>query len=103
MGGLSKKALEAREKMAKRYKLEPSDHLDPYGVCAIVGIMVDLMLPYDSALFDITIPLVKRYNSKDLIRYRLETTGQVLMVMDFIKEKKLLDGKGVYSDTASCS
>lgn len=103
MGGLSKKALDARAKIAKRYGIEPSDHLDPYGVNAIVGVMIDYMLTYDCELFDLTIPLLKRYDSKDLIRYRLETTGQVLLVMDFIKDKKLLDGKGVYSDKSACS
>lgn len=99
MGGLSKKALEARDKIAKKYGLEPSDHLDPYGLNAIVCTMRDYMIPYDCNLYDLTSKLVKRYNSKDLIRFRLETTGQVLLVMEFIKKNDLLKREGEIGDT----
>ena len=67
--------------------------INPKGLYAIKKIMTIHRLGYDCELIDITIPLVDMYKSSTRELYALETTGQVLKILDYIRENKLLDGE----------
>lgn len=67
--------------------------INPKGLYAIKKIMLKYNLQYDCELIDITIPLVDMYKSSTRELYALETTGQVLKILNYIRENKLLDGE----------
>lgn len=68
--------------------------INQYGVQAILMIMRVHNLDYDCELTDITFPLVKMYLADIRELYEINTTGQVLKILKYIKDNDLLEKKG---------
>lgn len=61
------------------------------GVCAVKKIMMKNNLPYDTDLYNITSVLQNKYSKGELFDLGLATTGQILEVVKYIKEKQMLE------------
>ena len=73
---------------------EGNREINQHGLIAILNIMKIHELNYKCKLTDITFPLVKMYIAEIREMYEINTTGQVIKILDFIRENDLLNEKG---------
>lgn len=65
--------------------------INPTGLDVILRIMRDYKLGYDCELMYITFPLIKICKAERRQLYGIDTTGQILEILSFIKENGLLE------------
>ena len=70
--------------------------INPRGLNAVLRIMRENNLGYDCELQYVTFPLVEMYKAGTREIYQINTTGQILIILDYIKQNGLLEeGKRV--------
>lgn len=90
MALVKKKLLKGRMKVVSKYSVDKYYKINPKGLEVILGIMKKNNLKYGCELYDVTVPLVKELSSEGRERYQVQTTGQVITILNHIEENDLL-------------
>lgn len=74
-----------------KYCVHKYYEINPKGLAVILKIMKENKLEYGCELYDVTLPLVKKLSSEGRERYQVQTTGQVIAILNHIEENDLLE------------
>lgn len=88
--------LERRYDNLGEFNVNNYKEINPRGLNAIKRIMNTYKLDYDCKLTDITFPLSTLYKSSTRELYEIDTTGQILKILKFIKDNDLMKKEGSY-------